>query len=268
MSKHGKESKEYYKLFIDESGTANPLDKNSEIYILCGCSVKKSDCNDIKILADQIKFKYWGKTDVVFHSNEIGRKEGDFIIFKDKTLFGNFLKDLEDFLSSKKFKMFFIIVNKCKARSTGWNDIKIYKDTTLFLIRHFLLILLTLDSRGEIIIESSSAEKDIYMLKALNYFLGSGIDKLKIDYKTVQETLTSVSFVTKQNNDIEEQIADLFGYAAKLKYMKQLKETIPNGLYEEMLLRVIGKNIFKIPKEAGFQKSKLFKEVEPFLILP
>ncbi|MEK7516987.1 MAG: DUF3800 domain-containing protein [Patescibacteria group bacterium] len=69
-------------LFIDESGIANPKVTNSEVYILAGCMVDDYAREKLKIEADQIKFKYWTKTNIVFHSKEIGRKEGDFKIFK------------------------------------------------------------------------------------------------------------------------------------------------------------------------------------------
>jgi hypothetical protein len=164
--------------------------------------------------------------------------------------------------------MFFIIVDKAKARAAGWDDIKIYKDTTAFLIRNFLLILLTSDSRGEIIIESSSASKDVHLIDSLNFFLGAGIAKLGIDYNKVQDTLTSVSFVTKKNHDIEEQIADLFAYAAKIKYQSSITKNKSKNDYEKMITNLLGKKIFSAPVGAGLKKAKLFKEVEPFLVLP
>lgn len=261
--------KEYYRLFIDESGTANPLDLKSDIYILSGCMIKKTDSHDLKIMADQIKFKYWNNTDIVFHSYEIGRKEGKFSIFKqDANLYKNFLDDLENFLFIPRFKMFFIVVDKKEARKFGWDEIKVLKDTTLFLVRNFLLILLTNNGKGEIIIESASAQKDIFLLQSVAYFLGSGIEDLKITYEKIQELLTSVSFVTKQNNDIEEQIADLFGYGAKLNYLQQQKRNLPDKLYEQMILRAFKRSLYKVPTGAGPKKDKLFKEVEPFLVLP
>jgi hypothetical protein len=260
--------REYYKLFIDESGTANPKDSKSEVYILSGCSVNKTECSNIKTWADQIKFKYWGRTDIVFHSREINRHEGDFSIFKDKDKYIQFMFDLNMFLLSSKFKMLFIIIDKEQARHVGWNDIKIYKDTTVYLVKNFLLTLLTSDSCGEMIIESASAEKDKYLLDAFSYFLGAGIPQLKVDRRVIQDTISSVSFVTKKNNDIEEQIADLFGYAAKLSYFRQKKISFKEGDYEKMILNLLQKKTFKIPKDAGPQKAKFFNEINPFLILP
>ncbi|MBU4375034.1 DUF3800 domain-containing protein [Patescibacteria group bacterium] len=95
-----------HRLFIDELGTANPKDTNSSLYILAGCSVNEEERLKMKIWADQIKFKYWGHTNIVFHSREIGRKVNDFKILKDRKIFNDFLKDLGQFLEDAKFKMF------------------------------------------------------------------------------------------------------------------------------------------------------------------
>jgi len=259
---------EHYRLYIDELGTASPKDTTSEMYILSGCSVNKKDCEDLKIRADQIKFKYWGRTDVVFHSREIGRKENDFTILKDAKIFKEFTSDLNTFLFHSKIKMFFIIVDKAKARTAGWDDIKVHKDTTAFLIRNFLIILLTGDSRGEIVVESSSVSKDVHLLDSLNFFLGAGIKNLGVGYEKVQDTLTSVSFVTKRNHDIEEQIADLFAYAAKIKYQSSITKSKPKDDYEKMIVGLLEKKIFSVPTGTGSIKAKFFKEVEPFLVLP
>lgn len=260
--------KSEYCLYIDELGTANINDKNSSLYILAGCSINESERQNMKIWADKIKFKYWGHKNIVFHSREIGRKENDFEIFKDDKVFRQFLKDLEEFLSHSKYKMFFVIVDKERARKRAWNHIKIYKTTSDQLVKNFLLILLTGDSRGKIIVESATAEKDFYFHKAIGYYLTAGINGLRVDYKKIQETLTAISFVTKNNFDIEEQIADLFAYAAKCKYLEKLGKRVKKGAYEKMMLSLLESKIFKKPKEAKDVKMKYFKEVESFLVLP
>ena len=218
-----------YKLFIDESGTADIQDKNSKLYIVAGCSIEEQKRERIKIKADQIKFKYWGDTNVVFHSREIGRKENHFSILKDK---------------------------------------KIYKETSNHIIKNFLLILLTGDSRGKIIVESATAEKDFYFHKAVGHLTADGIKELNVGFGKVQDTLTSISFVSKKNHDIEEQIADLFAYGAKCKYLAKQKKKFRRGEYESLMMDLCNKKLFKIPKNAGIRKMKYFKEVEPFLVLP
>ncbi|MBI3888743.1 DUF3800 domain-containing protein [Candidatus Nomurabacteria bacterium] len=259
---------EHYRLYIDELGTASPKDITSTVYILSGCSINKKDCENFKTRADQIKFKYWGRTNIVFHSREIGRKENDFAIFKDDKIFKEFILDLENFISNSKIKMFFIIVDKAKATAAGWDDIKVYKDTADSLIRNFLLILLTNDSMGEIIIESSSVSKDVHFLNSLNFFLGDGLKNLGVGHEKVQDTLTSVSFVTKKNHDTEEQVADLLAYAAKIKYQSSVGNKTHQNDYEKTIVSLLNKKIFKTPKDACSTKAKLFKEVKSFLVLP
>ena len=260
--------KNQYCLYIDELGTANVKDTNSKLYILAGCSVNEDERQNLLIWADKIKFKYWGHKDIVFHSREIGRKENDFAILKDEKIFNEFLNDLGEFLLHSRFKMFFVILDKEKARKKSWNHVKIYKETSNQIIRNFILILLTGDSRGKIIVESATAEKDFYFHKTLGYYLAAGISELKVDYKKIQETLTSISFVTKNNLDIEEQIADLFAYAAKCKYLEKTGRRIKKGKYEKMMLSLLENKIFKKPRIARVAKMRYFKEIDSFVILP
>jgi hypothetical protein len=79
-------------LFIDELGTASFNEAYSKHYIVTGCFVNEFNRNELKIRADQIKFKYWGRTNIVFRSRDIGRKIGDFKIFQEEKLFKNFRK--------------------------------------------------------------------------------------------------------------------------------------------------------------------------------
>ncbi len=164
-----------------------------------------------------------------------------------------------------KFKMFFAIVDKEKTKKLGWDETKIYKETAKSMIRNFILILLSHDSRGEVVIESATAEKDFYFHRALGYFLSEGLTVPKVSYKKVQETITSISFVSKKNHDIEEQIADLFAYAIKCKY---LKKKIKKNSYEEIMLRILNKKIFRAPRNAKVLKKRFLDKVEAIKVLP
>ncbi len=71
-----------YHLFIDELGNPDPKVTREEHYIICGCSMPDEQRDKAKVLADQIKFKYWGRTNIVFHSREVGKNEGSFAILR------------------------------------------------------------------------------------------------------------------------------------------------------------------------------------------
>ena len=257
-----------YVLFIDETGTASPLDVHSSYYILAGCAVLESERIKLRQWADHIKFKYWGKTDVVFHSREIGRKENDFSVFGRAKLFHEFLADMEDYLSKYKFFTFCVIVDKVEAKAKNWNDKKIYKETSEALLKNFLCFLMSQNARGKIVIESATAEKDFYFYKALSSYLGNGIPRLHISHSQVKNTLTSISFVTKNNFDIEEQLADLLAFAAKCKYMDQQKVTYPKNTYEELLLRILKKRLASKTHLRNSQKPKYVKYLDSFEVFP
>ncbi len=220
----------------------------------------------LKIKADQIKFKYWGKTNAIFHSREIGRKSGEFDILKKEETDKSFTKDLIRFLHQGDFQLFSVLVDKTKMPK-NWNEKTIYKKTTDLIIRNFIFALLAKKScRGRLIVESATAEKDFYYHKAVGHYLARGFSKLNINYKEVQEVLTEISFVTKKNFDIEEQIADILAYGLKIKYEKKSKDQATE--YEQKLIQVINKKLFNIHPKTGNKKKKLYSQIESFKIIP
>lgn len=260
-----------YELFVDELGQANPISKQSDVYVLSGCAVEEGRRDNLKILADQIKFKYWGHTNVVFHSREIARNEGQYSVFaNDKTQKAEFLKDLFKLLKQSYITMFVVVCDNNLAKRFGWNSTKIIKETGNLIFLHFVTWLLGLSgTEGKINIESATAEKDRYYLNTFSYFLSPGNKDLKVDYKTIQEILTSISFVTKRNHDIEEQTADLFAYGAKCKYLRLVKKQIFKiGSYEDKMIKLLETKLWQLPKLAGEKKMRFYKKIEPFCIIP
>lgn len=254
-------------LFIDESGGGNPKGGKSECYIVCGCLVLSHKRDEIKIKADQIKFKYWGRTDVIFHSKEIGRKEGAFKILKDKKVAEEFYSDLFNFLSTSTIQLFIALVDQKKALKENWNSQKVYKETADIIIKNFILALIASgEVRGKLIIESATAEKDFIYHKAAGFYLSNGIKDLSITFKDVQDVLTEVSFVTKKNHDIEEQIADLMAYGAKLKFIKK-KQTEMNT-YQIGISKIMNSKLFKMHPDTGARKKKYYEQINSFKIVP
>lgn len=254
-------------LFIDESGSGNPKTGSSPCYIVCGCMVLDYKREELKIKADQIKFKYWGHTDIVFHSNEIGRKEGYFKILKDKKIATEFYTDLFKFLSSANISLLVSLVDHSKAKKLNWNEQKVFKESADILIKNFILALLAQgDVKGKLIVESATAEKDFIYHKTAGFYLSNGIKELSVSYKEVQNVLTEVSFVTKKNNDIEEQIADLLSYGAKLKFLK-IKQADMNE-YQKSITKITNTKLFKMHPDTGKKKKKFQEKIDSFKKVP
>lgn len=253
--------------FIDESGSGNPKTGGLKCYIACGCLILDYKRDELKIKADQIKFKYWGRTNIVFHSKEIGRKEGDFKILRDRKLAGNFYSDLFNFLSTANIQLLVAMVDHSKAQKNNWNSQKVYKETADILIKNFILSLLAGgDIKGKLIIESATAEKDFIYHKIAGYYLSNGIKNLGISYKDIQNILTEISFVTKKNHDIEEQIADLLAYASKLKFMK--KKPSEMNCYQLGITKVMNSKLFRMNPGTGVRKKKYYEQIDSFKVVP
>lgn len=242
-----------FKLYIDESGIPNQnhYDKN---YTLCGIVVMKYQAEELKIKADQIKFKYWNDTNIVFHSREIGEKINDFSILQNPTIEKSFLKDLIFFLSSGKFRCIIVSINKEKAQQSGWTSGQILDKANDTIIEIFLEFLAKNQDNGQIVIESSSV-KDISFYKRYTQYLSHGFNNLGLRGNDVKKILTSLSFVNKNNCDIEAQLADIFAYPATRKFLHdEGVKLLIKGSYEEkisniMLVKLIDgtKGIIRLP---------------------
>lgn len=253
-------------LFIDELGSANPNNLHSKIYVLCGIMVTAQSRDWLRIKADQIKFKYWDRTDFVFHSREIDRKVGIFKNLKDKKINDKFSEDLIKFLQDGHYQLFGVLVDKTKMPK-NWNEKTLYKKTADVIIKNFIFALLAQHNcRGRLIVESATAEKDFYYHKTAGVYLSNGFPGLKIDYQAVQNVLTEISFVTKKNFDIEEQLADLLVYGLKLKYDKRPVKKLSE--YGKKLIKVVNSKLFKIQPNTGIKKKTLYSKIESFKILP
>lgn len=181
-------------LFIDESGSANPKAASSGLYIICGCMANNHSREKLKVIADQIKFKFWDRTNIVFHSREIWRKEGDFSILKDPKVNKHFYKHLFSFLASGGFQVFAVAVDHKEAAKRNWNSKKVYKETSKIIVKNFILSLVASENRGRLVIESAASETDFNFHKAAGHYLANGIDELDISCHQVQNLLTEISF--------------------------------------------------------------------------
>ncbi len=163
--------------------------------------------------------------------------------------------------------MFFVLIDKQRALKKNWNDKKVYTETSVIMVKNFILSLLAQDNvKGRLVVESASAEKDFYFHKAAGHFLSNGIPQLSVSFSQVQDVLTEISFVTKKNHDIEEQISDLLAYAAKLKFKK--KKITDKSMYEKMITKILNSKIFKMAPNTGVKKKKYYSEIDSFKEIP
>lgn len=245
-----------YKLYIDENGSPD-LSHHDKNYTLCGIVVDPYQAGELKIKANQIKFKYWTTTDIIFHSVDIGRMKNDFAILNNPSIKRDFHRDLIVFLNGGEYKVIIVSINKDKAIKEGWDSKKIQEVAFDEMIESFISYLAKKQYKGQILMESCGG-RDVNFYKRYVSYLSHGLSSLQLSHSDVKALLTSISFVSKNNHDIETQLADLFAYPATRKFL-HIENVTPLviGSYEEKISNILtaklievngAKNLTRLPK--------------------
>ncbi|MGB4758553.1 MAG: hypothetical protein WBP26_00685 [Candidatus Saccharimonadales bacterium] len=260
-----------YCLSIDESGTPSPTYLPEHPYTLVGCAIDEEKREALSLKADELKKKYWKRTDVIIHHKDLAKCKNEFSIFAGKpVLKEEFKKDLLHFLNTAPVNVFVASVDKQQISST-WKQGTVIRKTARAVFFDYIAFLYTRKSpHGNIIIEASDSTKDKNYLDAFTYFLSPACPHLDIDFsvRDIKNVVTSVMFVTKMNNDNETQIADILGYAANCLFNKKArKKTYGKGSYELLIIKALEAKMFKIQANLGMEKQKFAKKIKGHQII-
>jgi hypothetical protein len=287
-----------YTLFIDESGYANPKSyKKSRYFIISGCIVDSREVKNLKEHLNQIKFAHWREKwhGVLLRSADIGLGKGRFSELynldenKERTenskMF-TFSSDMRKFFSKSYFNVITCLIDKEQAVKNKkislnkgnktmkfvWDQKLVYELSYKHILRTFLSLLVLRKAKGKIMAEASSDNQDIILYKEFFSLLSNGISDLEIGHLEAKERLSSLNFVTKKDDDyVEEQIADLMGYASKLYFREKNKLDKDRKFknYEKMILQAY-KHRLLIITEGGSDKrlKKISKNIEPYIVIP
>lgn len=237
-----------YTLHIDETGTntLKHIEKDKPHFIMSSVILHKKAGEPLRTKANQIKFKYWGRYKMInLHAQEMKSLRGIYSIFREKNgkkpklSIEEFYEDIINMLNESSIKVGAFCINKDKyinknrslsvsikkmdekrknkySRYVSGIEKKIIQN---FAYNSFVMFLSSLDKnkRGQIVIESSTKNKDILFFDAYSKLMQSGCPELGLNNLEVREKLSSISFVTKNNEDIETQIADLVAHFFGIK---------------------------------------------------
>ena len=259
-------------LFVDELGESVPARyKVSPFFILTGCVVDKDRISEISTNLDHIKFKYWSRVNVVFHTKNIGRKDKDFTIFKnDLKKFREFINDLKFFFNKCPLYTICIIVDQKSVYNLNWKQRRVIKIAYEHLIANFIRVLVAQDKTGEFIQEASTPIQDISIYEAFFGYQSLGLPSDKLDHLEIKRRLTSLSFSTKRNMDTLTQVADLLGYGLNLSHRVKnriVKVASLNG-YERMIRKEAENKLFHTPQSMGLKKKNLYKNFQAIVNIP
>jgi hypothetical protein len=264
--------KKVYRLYIDELGMSHPKSHlKSPYYILLGCVIDEQSQKELEDHANHIKFKYWGKTDVIFHSADMAMCGKEFAIFADdEAKKKEFYKDLLAMLRTAPVAVTAAVIDKQKAFESFWAEKTVIARSAEIVLFNFLAYIYTkMPCRGQVIIEASSFDRDTQYLAAFNHLLSPSFNQEQPLFNDVREHLTSINFVTKQNHDIESQVADLLAYGIRCHQAVQAKTaTYEKSAYEYKIMQIAESKLMKMADNMGQDKKQYYSLIEPVKVVP
>lgn len=242
-------------LSIDESGKVS-YTHPSPLFILSSTILSEQ----VKIKIDnkmrRLKRKYFNNENIVFHSREMIRKKGAFSSLADKKIETAFWSDFLALVNSYDISFLFIVTDKNKTKKKGWQSKTILQRAYVLLLEKFADQLKISGTKGKIIAESDPSQ-DHFLIKAHNRLQSMGTVNGSVSAYEYNQTITSISLVNKENNDIDIQIADALAVIAGMKYeIEVLKNGKKIGSAEKARIRLINRKLVD-------KKNPSFFEVLP-----
>lgn len=233
---------------------------------MLGCIIEDKKQDDFKVKCDQLKFKYWDKTDVVFHSEELGKRVGEYAIFKGNDhLLKQFYNQLFTLLNSAPIVVTAAIVDKDLAYADGWTKDTILQKASESIIMDFMSYLYgEPGSKGRVVYEASGYTRDAEYLKAYTRYLDPAWQKVNPDFTDVRQHLTSITFANKLNQDTEMQLADILSYAVVCKFKQKTRRAkYKSGSYEDRIIALLDKKTLRKPSQmSNKDKIKYYSKIK------
>lgn len=254
---------DHFHLYTDELGEYSPKRyKKSPLFIVTGCSVEDDNLLRVKHLLDLIKYKFWGSTDIVLHSKNIGKKDKDFTIFRGEIAkFNEFTRDIHNLLHGAQFSIFGVISDQEINFRNGWGSEKVIRETYGAFFRNYIRMLICKKSSGVLVQEASTPFQDIKIYEKFWEYQSGGLPNEKIDHQEVKKKLTSLKFSTKRDSASLTEIADLLGYGLYLDYKideGKIQETKMNS-YQKMIRKLAKSKLTNI----SYQNFQAIEVISP-----
>ena len=228
--------KEYY-LFLDES-KPNPNFRN---FTLGGIAIEKSVFeNELVPRIEQIKIDCFGCSNVVLHEIDIRKKEGDFEGITNKQQV-DFFDRLRNVFKDDLFRVLAISINVDDLDNLYCEDERndIYYIALQLLMENFVHFLSANDGVGSIFLEGTDPASNT-KLQNLFYILKAN-GTLFIKKETLQNRLSTINFLLKNDNNVGLQVADFIPNSLARHVL--CKNQKPYSIFDQICDRLYDGNI-------------------------
>ncbi|MEI7999364.1 MAG: DUF3800 domain-containing protein [Candidatus Omnitrophota bacterium] len=202
-------------MFVDETGDHNliKIDEQYPIFSLSGVIFERNYYyKEVTSLLHAFKLKYFNSIDIILHQYDIRKRNAPFNILLNESKREDFFKDLNELISSLKFTIISITIDKKKFVEHQDKFVTIDKNNPYvvsinFLIERYVRFLEINKAQGFINIESRGPENDknIYRSYMDYYYNGTSV----VSSRQIKNKIVNFAFYNKQINVNGLQIADL-----------------------------------------------------------
>ncbi len=206
-------------LSIDESGKAS-FNHPSPFFVISGTVISEKLKTKIDAKMRRLKKKFFDNEEIVFHARDMARKKGPFVILCDTKKETRFWSDFVSIVNNPEIVFFFVVTDKKNAKKQNWQPQTILRRSYLKLLTNFVKYLKVANCRGKIITESEPSQ-DAYLIYAHNRLQSEGTDNDLISAIEYKKRITALSLVSKANQDIDVQLADIMALIVVAKYKRE-----------------------------------------------
>lgn len=201
-------------LFIDESGdpSLKSINHDFPIFALLGILISDKEYEKLNDEFNKIKTKYFGSTNVIFHSRDIRKCEGVFAKLFDLKTKESFYRALNETIEKIDYKIITSVIKKeDHIKKYGKLADDPYEIGLTFLLERVLFELDEFDGFAEVMIESRGKNEDSNLAAKYNELITRGSHKVKAS-RFMSRYSGKAIFHPKSKNDNGLQMADLCAY--------------------------------------------------------
>ena len=216
-----------YIIYLDESGSPS-LDADREdfpVFVLaCVCIGKSHYANVMVPKLQELKFKYFGHDQTVFHERDIRRQSGDFVSLRgNPNLRQNFLTDVTNLVSTFDFDLAAAVIDKAKLAAKYPDPLSPYELALLMTMEHLALTLREHGQLGRIVhvIAESRGSTEDKELELVFRRIADGQPPLHSNQRDlIAQFDWRIRFCDKKSNSSGLQLADLIARPVGLKHLR------------------------------------------------
>jgi len=252
-------------IFVDETGKSD-FTHQSKYFCLSAIVINERNRVRLKTALEDLKQKYFGSKNYVLHGSELKRN----LRFHKKSEV-EFAKDLRNAVLPVTFFALCTVTDKQQAKDGNWTKEVILEKSYSMILSNLIKFVVAKDYKGQIIAEASAHEQDLHLYRKFFKFMSNGIERLNISSKDVKNHVTSIMYVTKQNDDCETQLVDLLAGVIPIKYDLNRKRRKLSEIcdFDLELLKILDKKLFVVNVNCkDKRKKRLYSEITSYKKFP